>query len=102
MLRAMSDAAPDRHRALSLAEMSIVVIDALLGVGLCVFALNLLGEGPSGDPQGGRLSEAVALLCGPAGLLFLLAAVAAARRWPGRGWYHGLPLVWVVLAGAWL
>lgn len=77
-------------------ERGVVVLDVVLGLAVCVLAGLSLAGGLAGaadphDPHGGAWGFLGAVLLGPPGLLFFLAAVGVARRWRGRWWLHALP-----------
>ena len=88
-------------------ERAVVVLDVLLGVALCLLAAFLLAgsladAADANNPHGGMWGYLGAFLIAPPGLLFLLTAVAVARRWRGWWWLHALPLLYppLVLAAA--
>lgn len=75
-----------------------MVLDVVLGLALCAVAafLVVVGLGAQADPfapHGGAFELLGALLLGPPGVLFLVAAVGVARRWRGRWWLHLLPVL---------
>lgn len=83
-------------------ERVVVVVDALLCAGLLLLTAFLvatafpLAADPD-SPHGGAFQILGALIVGPPGLLFGVAAVAVARRWPRRWWWHLPPLLYVAL-----
>ena len=78
------------------AERAVVALDLLLGVALCAVAAYLLvvslgDRMESTNPHGGAFGMLGAVLLGPPGVLFVVAALGVARRWRGRWWLHVLP-----------
>ena len=87
---------PSNPVALTRTERTVIALDVLLGVALCGLAVLMLRDGlryaanPSNE-LGGTMGLFGAAIVGPPGLLFGLAAVAVARRWRGRWWFHLVP-----------
>ena len=78
-------------------ERAAAAVAAVLEVALCGLAAVLIVSGLSQNadpdsPHGRAFAFLGALLLGPPGALFLLAAVGIARRW----WLHALPALAVL------
>jgi hypothetical protein len=78
---------------LRLWERVAVTVDIAFGLVLCALAAFLIVAALNPDtPEGGWFEQFGALVSGPSGLLFLVAALAVRRGWRWRLELHLLPL----------